>query len=82
MSSLEQDRAPLALARFDAQSFADEIRRRFGEGEEAPFIVNVYDFTGNRANWLAVSCGWGLPPERISELARMCEGRRLHIHSE
>jgi len=82
MSSLEQDRAPLALARFDARGFAEEIRRRFGAADESPFIVNVCDFTGNRANWLAVSCGWGLPPEQIDELVRMCEERALHIHSE
>ena len=82
MRSLEQGRAPLAIARFDAQSFAEEIRRRFGGGEEPPFLVDVCDFTGNRANWLVVSCGWGLPPDLISELVRMCQERGLHIHSE
>jgi hypothetical protein len=82
MSSIEQDRAPLALARFDASGFAEEIRRRFGDGEEAPFVVDVCAFTGNRANWLAVSCGWGVPPERITELLRMCDERGLHVHSE
>ena len=82
MSSLGQDHAPLALGRFDAHGFADEIRTRFGGGDEPPFIVDVCDFTGNRANWLVVSCGWGLPPELLTELVRMCEERGLHIHSE
>jgi hypothetical protein len=82
MKALEQDRAPRALARFDAEAFAKEIRTRFGDGEESPFIVDVCDFTGNRANWLALSCGWGLPPETVTELVRMCEQRGLHIHSE
>ena len=82
MSSLEHDRAPFALARFDAQGFAEEIRRHFGDGEDAVFIASVCDFTGNRANWLAVSCGWGLRPEKITELARMCDERGLHVHPE
>ena len=56
MSGLEQDRPSFAMARFDARGFADEIRTRFGGGEEPPFIVDVCDFTGNRASWLVVSC--------------------------
>ena len=79
---IDQDRAPLAIARFDAHSFADEIRRHFSGGEDPPFLVDVCDFTGNRANWLLVSCGWGLPSDLFTELARMCEERGLHIHSE
>ncbi len=82
LKSLEEDRAPFALARFDAQGFADKILKRFGDGEESPFIVHVCDFTGNRSNWIAVSCGWGLPPEMITELVRMCEEHGLHVFSE
>lgn len=79
MDSLRQDRAPIALVRFDAKGFADEIRRRFGDGDEAPFSVDVCDFTGQRANWLILSSGWGVPQESIDELLRMCAARRLHI---
>jgi hypothetical protein len=79
MDSLGQDRAPLALARFDARGFADEIRHRFGDGDEAPFIIDVCDFTGWRANWLILSSGRGVPRESIDELLRMCAARGLHV---
>ena len=79
MDSLGRDRAPFALTRFDADAFADEIRRRFGDGDEAPFTINVCDFTGNRANWLILSSGWSIPHETIDELLKLCAGHRLHI---
>lgn len=82
MRGLEQDRPPFAVVRFDARAVADEIRSRFGDGDDAPFAVDVSDFTGNRANWLSVSCGWGLPPETIGELVRLCGRHGLHVHSE
>jgi hypothetical protein len=79
MNSLAKDHAPIALARFDAKAFADEIRRRFGDGDEAPFSIDVCDFTGQRANWLILSSGWSTPHETIDELLRMCADRDLHI---
>jgi hypothetical protein len=79
MDSLGEDRAPRAIARFDAKAFADEIRQRFGDGDDAPFIIDVCDFTGQRANWLILSSGWGVPKESIEELLRMCAARGLHI---
>jgi hypothetical protein len=81
MDSLGRDRAPLALARFDAKRFADEIRHRFGDGDEAPFVIDVCDFTGQRANWLILSSGWGVARESIDELLQMCAARGLHIFS-
>ena len=81
MSSIEKDRAAFALTRFDAQAFADEIRKRFDGGEDPPFIIDVCDFTGNRANWIAVSCGRATL-DMITELVRMCERRGLHMYSE
>ena len=79
MDSLGQDRAPLALSRFDAKGFADEIRHRFGDGDEAPFSIDVCDFTGQRANWLILSSGWSVPQESIDDLLKMCAARGLHI---
>ena len=79
MDSLGKDRAPSALAWFDAKGFADEIRQRFGDGDDAPFTIDVCDFTGQRANWLILSSGWGVPKESIDELLRMCAARGLHI---
>lgn len=79
MDRLGQDRVPLALARFDAKGFADEILKRFGNGDDKPFIIDVCDFTGQRANWLILSSGWGVPKESIDELLRMCAERGLHI---
>src|SRR5687767_11262162 len=81
MSSLEKDRPPFALVRFDAKALAEEIHHRFGDGEERPFHVDVCDFTGNHANWLAISSGWG-QPEKVAELVQMCKQRRLQIHAE
>jgi hypothetical protein len=71
----------LALARFDAHAFADEVRRRFGDGDDAPFFVEVCDFTGQRANWVVLSCGWSTPPETLDALIRLCSDRGLHIHA-
>jgi hypothetical protein len=82
MDSLGRDRAPFALSRFDANGFADEIRQRFEDGDDAPFIIDVCDFTGQRANWLIVSSGWSLPREKIDELLRMCAARGLHIFAD
>jgi hypothetical protein len=79
MRCLGKDVAPFALARFDAHAFAGGIRKRFGDGDDAPFTMEVCDFTGNRANWIILSAGWGVPPELLTELVRMCEDRRLHI---
>ena len=79
MDSLGRDRAPLALARFDAHALADEIRQRFGDGDEAPFAIDVCDFTGQRANWLILNSGWSTANETIDELVRMCAKRGLHV---
>jgi hypothetical protein len=79
MDSLGQDQAPFALARFDAEEFADEIKHRFGGGDEAPFSIDVCDFIGHRGNWLILSSGWSVPQETIDELLRMCAARGLHI---
>lgn len=79
MDSLGRDQAPFASTRFDAKGFADEIRIRFGGGDEPPFIIDICDFTGHRANWLILSSGWSVPQESIDELLRMCAARDLHI---
>jgi hypothetical protein len=79
MDSLGRDRAPFALRRFDADAFANEVRQRFGDGDEAPFSIDVCDFTGQRANWLILSSGWSTPHEAIDELLRMCAERGLHV---
>lgn len=81
--NLDEDRAPVALTRFDAHGFADEIRKRFGgeENEDAPFIVEVCDYTGHRANWIMLECGWSVPEDALAELVRMCAERGLHLHS-
>jgi hypothetical protein len=39
-----EDRAPMALTRFDAAAIADEIRQRLGDpevDEDAPFIITA-----------------------------------------
>ncbi len=79
MDSLGRDQAPFSLTRFDAIGFADEIRHRFGDGDEAPFTIDVCDFTGHRANWLILSAGWSVPHETIDDLLKMCAARGLHI---
>lgn len=79
MDSLGRDLAPRAIARFDAKAFADEIQNRFGDGDDAPFVIDVCDFTGQRANWLILSSGWGVPQELIDELLKMCVASGLHI---
>lgn len=81
LKSLGEDRAPIALTRFDAAGFADEIRRTFGDGEDAPFIIHVCDFTGNRANWIMLSSGWSTPDETLRKLVEMCEKRGLYIYA-
>jgi hypothetical protein len=57
MEGVSRDQPPFALARFDAKGFVDEIRQRFGDGDEAPFSIDVCDFTGHRANWLILTSG-------------------------
>jgi hypothetical protein len=79
MDCLGKDQAPLALSRFDAKGFANEIWHRFGDGDEAPLGIEICDFTGLRANWLILSSGWSVPQESIDELLRMCAARGLHI---
>jgi hypothetical protein len=79
MNSLGKDRAPLALARFNARGFADEIRHQFGEGDEAPFNIDICEFTGQRANWLVLNSSWSVPQESVDELLKMCAARGLHI---
>ncbi len=81
MDSLSNDRAPFALTRFDASSFAGEIRQQFGDGDEAPFAIDVCDFTGSRANWIILSAGWSTPHESLQKLMRMCTDRGLHIYA-
>jgi hypothetical protein len=79
MERLGRDEPPLALARFDARGFADQIGRRFGEGDDAPFVgIDVCDFTGHRANWITLACGGSASPEVVDELARMCAAAGLH----
>jgi hypothetical protein len=79
MDSLGQDRAPFALARFDAKGLADEIRNRFGDGDDSPFSIDVCDFTGHCANWIILSSRWSTPDETLNKLVQLCEERRLHI---
>src|SRR6185312_13931924 len=79
MDRLAKDRAALALTRFDARAVADEIRRRFGDGDDAPFLIEVCDFTGERANWIMLSSGWSVPDETLQELVRICADRGLHV---
>jgi hypothetical protein len=81
MDSLASDRAPFALTRFDTRGFADEIRQRFGDEEDAPFDIEVCDFTGHRANWIVLSAGWSTPHETLDELVRMCAERGLHMYA-
>jgi hypothetical protein len=78
---IAEDRVPFALTRFDAKAFADEIRARFGDGEEPTFIIDVGDFKGHRANWIILSAGWGTPEQTLVELVRMCANRGLHIYA-
>jgi hypothetical protein len=80
MDGLGEDRAPFALTRFDARSFADEIHQRFGDGDPAPFIIDVCDFTGQRANWIIVSAA-GSTLEEVDELVLMCNNRGLHVYA-
>jgi hypothetical protein len=77
--SILNDRAPWALTRFDALGFAKELRRRFGEGEDALFEMDVCDFTGHRANWILLSTGWSTGEPVLSELQRLCTERSLHL---
>jgi len=79
MDSLGNDQAPFAIVRFDAHAFADDIRKQFGDGDDAPFIIDVCDFTGHRANWIILSSAWTTSDEALSKLVRMCEERGLHI---
>ena len=79
MKSLDEDRAPLALKRFDAEAFADEVRRTFGDDDDAPFQIEVFDFAGHRANWIILNSGWSTPDETLQELVKMCKGRGLYI---
>jgi len=82
MKKIGDDRAPLGLVRFDAEAFADEIRNRFGDlnvDAEAPFIVEVYDFTGHRANWIMLECGWSVPEKALVELIHMAARQGLHV---
>lgn len=79
MDSLGQDHAPFALTRFDANGFADEIRKAFGDGDDAPFEIDVCDFTGHRANWIILSSGWSTPDETLKKLVQLCGDRGLHI---
>jgi len=85
MRSLDQGRCPYGLVRFDAEFFAHEMRQRFGDPSsdaEAPFIIDVCDFTGHGANWILLECGWHVPEESLAEVVRMCAQRGLHVHSE
>lgn len=79
MASLGEDRAPFALARFDANGFADEIKQTFGDGDDAPFVIDVCDFTADRANWIILSSSWSTPAETIEKLVQLCKSRGLHI---
>ena len=79
MDSLGEDRAPFALTRFDVEGFADEIRQTFGDGDDAPFGIDVCDFMGHRANWITLSSGWSTPDERLKKLVLLCRDRGLHI---
>jgi hypothetical protein len=79
MGSLGQDRAPFALTRFDAKGFADELRGTFGDGDDAPFVIDVCDFTGQRANWIILSSGWSTPDETLTKLVKLCGDRGLHV---
>ena len=81
MSQLGQDRAPFSLVRFDAHGFADELRDRFGEDDNSPFVIDVCDFTGHRANWIILSASQATAVA-IRELHRMCRDRGLHLYSE
>lgn len=67
--------------RFDAHAVADQIRQRFGDGQDAPFLIEVGDFKGHRANWILLSAGWHTPDEVLAELVQMCANRCLHIHA-
>src|ERR1051326_977765 len=71
LDRLGQDRAPFALARFDAQAFAQELRGSFGDGDDAVFNIEVCDFKGQRANWINLSCGWGTPPKALDDLVAL-----------
>src|SRR2546428_11243216 len=82
MESVGRDEAPFALTRFDARGFANEVRRRFGDGDDAPFVIEECDFTGHRANWIVLSCSWSTPPETLNELARTCAAAGLHVYAE
>ncbi|GEM_PF-4781793 len=79
MAGFGKDQASFAIVRFDAHAFADAIRKRFGDGDDAPFSIDVCDFTGHRANWIILSSGWTARQETLIELVQMCEDRGLHI---
>lgn len=73
------DQVPFALTRFDTDALADEILARFGDDVDAPFVIDVCDFKGHRANWIVLSTGWHTPDEILTVLLRMCSNRGLHI---
>jgi len=79
MAGLGQDRPPFSLTRFDAKGFAEMIRQSFGDGEDAPFVIDVCDFTGHRANWIILSSGWSTPDETLKRLMQLCGACGLHI---
>jgi len=74
-----QDRAPFALTRFDAYALAEEIRKRFGDVDDGPFIINVGDFKGHRANWIILEIV-DASDEALTEVAEMCASQELHVN--
>jgi hypothetical protein len=74
------DQAPLGLVRFDAQAIADELRGHFGG--DSPVNIEVCDFTGHRANWILVECGWSVSDEAFMRLVNICTTHGLHVHAD
>ena len=77
LEAIGQDEAHPAMQRFDANSFLKDLRTAFGDDEQAPFSLDVADFTGTPANWIVVNAAYSNLKQTRSKLIHLCTRHHL-----
>ncbi|HEY8750743.1 MAG TPA: hypothetical protein VIM11_22350 [Tepidisphaeraceae bacterium] len=82
--AIGQDEAHPAMQRFDTKTFLKDLYSAFGGEErwsddsfEAPFTMDVADFTGTPANWIILNAGYSRVKDVVSKLIQVCKRHDL-----